>query len=219
MDEHRFDSSEESRPQEPISEIPVSSSPEQRKPQEGQPSTPEDRAEYEQLLRAAAMKKRDQLITNQNRINEERKRLSQLPSTQMPSALPRSIDRRPEPMPSVDKNQIVNIPGFGQAMILSVDEVSRTMSFTTPEERRRIDIAQSKDESLGSKEAANFADVIELTADQVRQFLQRQPERIVVEPERSAPERPVPERPSSGIPPSVPRGRRPPLRFQDRYAS
>lgn len=218
MDENRFGSSEEVRPQEPISEIPVSSSVEQIKPQEGQPSAQKDRAEYAQLLRAAAMKKREQLIANQNQINEARARLRQTPSAPIPSALPRSIDRRSEPMPSVDKNQILNIPGFGQAMILSVDDVSRTMSFTTPEERRRIDIAQSKDESLGSREAANFTDVIELTADQVRQLLQKQPERRMVEPERSAPERPAPERPSSGLPPSVPPGRRLPPRLQNRYA-
>ncbi|MFA6018021.1 MAG: hypothetical protein WCT28_04475 [Patescibacteria group bacterium] len=219
MDEHLFDSPEEARPQQPISEIPVSSSPEREKKEGGQPADEKERQEYAAAYTAAMRKRR---IENQNGVIAARERLLQMPSAPVPSAFPRSVERRAEPMPRVDKNQILNIEGFGQAMILFVDEESGTMFFTTPEERRRIDIAQSKDESLSSREAANFSDVIPFTADQVRQLLQKQPERRMAEPERLTPERPVPERPLSGIPPSVPPGRRPVPRLQsqieNRYA-
>jgi hypothetical protein len=70
----------------------------------------------------------------------------------------------------------VEIPGFGKAMLLFVDDEKRLMYFATPEERRRVDAQLIRDESQSARTAADFENVVALTPNQVKEFLSRQPE-------------------------------------------
>lgn len=88
-------------------------------------------------------------------------------------AVPMATKVERPPMPSVDQMQEIDIPGFGKAMILSVDPDSQLMYFATPEERRKADAMMAKDEGMSSRGAANYSkeNVIALTPDQARQYI------------------------------------------------
>lgn len=129
----------------------------------------DDRVEYAHLVREGALKRRQEIIDRQARIVEERSRLLALPS--IPSSAPRLVEQRRDRMPTIDKFQKIFIPDFGEAQILFIDDQEEMMYFTTPEERRRIDAAMASDESLGSRESADFSQTIGLTPDQVRRIL------------------------------------------------
>lgn len=88
-----------------------------------------------------------------------------------PDAVPMVAKVERPPMPSVDRFQNIEIPGFGDAMILSIDPDSQLMYFATPEERRKVDAMMVKDEGMSSMGAANFGNVIALTPDQARQYI------------------------------------------------
>lgn len=88
-------------------------------------------------------------------------------------AVPMTAKVERPPMPSVDQMQKIEIPGFGDAMILSVDPDAQLMYFATPEERRKVDVMMVKDEGMSSRGAANYSkeNVIALTPDQARQYI------------------------------------------------
>jgi hypothetical protein len=135
-----------------------------------------DRLEYARLLQENAMRVRQKKILDQARIAEERAKLMQLPAAPKPSGVSyRAVERGPEPMPKVESQRVYETE-YGPLMILSVDADRRTMYFTTPEERRRVDAAQSRDEGQSSLDVADFRNVVALSPDQARKFLERVPE-------------------------------------------
>ncbi len=89
----------------------------------------------------------------------------------VPNAMPMAAKMERPPMPKIDPFLTIEIPGFGEAQILSIDEDAQTMYFATPEERRNVDVLLSKDEGMGSMKAANFENVIAITPDQARQYI------------------------------------------------
>jgi hypothetical protein len=124
------------------------------------------------LYRNHVMKLRAKKMAEQDALLEMRKKLQSLPDSPRPyAAAVKAAERTPTPLPKIDRFQSITIPGFGEAMILSVDADSGTMYFATPEERRRVDAVLAKDEGQSSMGAANFKEVIGLTPDQVRQIL------------------------------------------------
>ena len=134
-----------------------------------------EKLEYARLYRESAMRAREKNIVNQTRIAEERAKLLQLPSAPKPSGINfRIAERAPDPLPKVDSQRVYETD-YGPRMILSVDESTRppTMYFATPEERRRVDAALVRDESQSSMGAADFRNVVALSPDQARKFLNK----------------------------------------------
>lgn len=133
------------------------------------------------LYRNHVMKLRAKKMAEQDVLLEARKKLQSLPEAPRPyAAAARSVERVPTPLPKIDRFQKITIPGFGEAMILSVDSDSGIMYFATPEERRRVDAVLVKDEGQSSMGAANFKEVIGLTPDQVRQILAKGEQGVAV---------------------------------------
>ncbi|MEK7632247.1 MAG: hypothetical protein AAB473_00460 [Patescibacteria group bacterium] len=89
----------------------------------------------------------------------------------MADAVPMVTKMERPPMPSIDQMQKIEIPGFGEAMVLSVDPDSQVMYFATPAERSKVDAMLVKDEGMSSMKAANFENVIAVTPDQARQYI------------------------------------------------
>lgn len=91
-------------------------------------------------------------------------------------AVPMATKIERPPMPPIDPMQKIEIPGFGEAMMLSEvkDQESGEVlgyKYATPDERGRVDAGLSMDEGTNSVEKASFNSVIEITPDQTRQYI------------------------------------------------
>ena len=161
----------ETAPAAPEAAVEVSAEAQEKK-------TEDEKAERAKLMYEVAKRKHEQAVRDHQDAQKVRERLQQLPSLPRPATMPRVVERPPEPMPKVDQQKVYNIPGFGPAMILTVDENTRTMYFATPEERRKVDAMMVKDEGMSSRDALDHTnkDILPLTPDQVRQFLVMQPQ-------------------------------------------
>ncbi len=140
-----------------------------------------EKLEYARLYRENAMRVRERNIVNQTTIAEERAKLLRLPPTPKPIGITfRTVERAPDPLPKIDSQRVYETD-YGPRMILSVDESTRpaTMYFATPEERRKVDAALVRDESQSSMGAADFRNVVALSPDQARKFLNKPVETAV----------------------------------------
>lgn len=110
-----------------------------------------------------------------------------------PNVIPMAAKVERPPMPKIDQMQKIEIPGFGEGMVLSVDPDSDVIYFATPEERRRVDTMLMRDEGMSSMRAADFTKVIALTPEQARQYIAaaNAKRRFVSAPE-NAPQQPAP---------------------------
>ncbi len=125
----------------------------------------EDKALREKAMIKAAENRRAAIGTQRSLVGV-RSMLQQIPN----AALMVAKMEKP-PMPKIDPFQKIEIPGFGEAQILSIDEESGVMHFATTEERARVDAALVKDQGMSSMKAANFENVIAITPEQAKQYI------------------------------------------------
>lgn len=132
--------------------------------------TAEDLAAEDKALREKAMikaaEKRRAAIGAQRSLVDVRSVLQHIPN-----AVPMMAKMDKPPMPKIDPFQKIEIPGFGEAQILSIDEESQTLYFATPGERAKVDSQLVKDQGMSSMKAANFENVIAITPEQARQYI------------------------------------------------
>lgn len=132
--------------------------------------TAEEIAKEDEALRVKAMiiaaEKRRAIIKAQSSLVGIRSKLQHTPD-----AVSMAVKVEKPPMPKIDPFQKIEIPGFGDAQILSIDEESGVMYFATPGERANVDSQLVNDQGKGSMDVANFENVIAITPEQARQYI------------------------------------------------
>jgi len=125
----------------------------------------EDKALREKAMIKAAEKRRAAIGTQRSLV-DVRSMLQHIPN-----AAPMVAKLEKPPMPKIDPFQKIEIPGFGEAQILPIDEETGVLHFATTEERARVDDALVNDQGMSSMKAANFENVIAIIPEQARQYI------------------------------------------------